>query len=636
MGIIADTSLVSNKVFTAIQPWQNYEEHTGTVIYANKYADVAEVPMPKDIRAILDSDAGSVGNNPLIQLQGKLQYLGDGPWYTDCRNGMLYIHNKKFREDSIHTYVYQSENGEVLRVSFETQLITHHDLAKAMNIDPRTGESLKSDLSEKVKDILKDLKVWGVERPDATANRVGYGYNEPIKTGLWGGGDLINGQWYHRNKELRNPQITFQTDAIPDYKDRNIQLNAGARNNAIINDLESQELRLNGLSESDRAKGEVMAKYDKQSQADRDRYAANAARTLIKNKKRREVLSDKRFGGKYPTYKHDQEWVEDQINWRSAEAYEDMSAEAGDVIRESREKKRSSEETKNRVQAVVEKYINVGSTHFYSAPAFVVEWVDPTTYSGNNTFKDKAMYSRHSIGDVHNRTMYKKATSKMDAMMNDPNIAVYSDLVKEPIPGTKTNQYRYKIQIRHPAYRKVELSAVDNVTDWLLRSGNAALDAEEKKKAENNKLANASVSRVDKVLVVKMDVVGRPSLTNSKVLTLLNVGKRWSGKYYVIECTHKMDASEGYICSMDLSKNAGKPGAEIKNEKLSSNHIIKENASENNEHNKNRGITVTKSKPAHSKSVTVVTAKPSRSSSPKRKKNRKSSNHSKRNSTKRR
>lgn len=630
MGIIADTSLVSNKVFTAIQPWENYEEHTGTIIYANKYADVAEVPMPKDIRAILDSDAGSVGNNPLVQLQGKLQYLADGPWYTDCRNGMLYIHNKKFREDSIHTYVYQSENGEVLRVSFETQLITHHDLAKAMNIDPRTGESLKSDLSEKVKDILKDLKVWGVERPDATANRVGYGYTEPIKSGLWGSGDFIDGQMYTRNKLLRNPQITIQSDAIPSYKDRNILLNAGAKNNAIINDLESQELRLNGLSESDKAKGEVMAKYDKQSQASKDRYAAHAAKTLIRNKKRKEVIQAN--GGKYPTNTHDQKWVEDQVNWKSAEAYESMSAEAGDVIRESREKKRSSEDTKSRVQAVVEKYIGVGSTHFIAAPAYVVEWVDPTTYSGNNTFRDKAITSRNDA--LYNSSMRTKATSKMYDMMNDPNIAVYSDLVKEPVQGSVSNKYRYKVQIRHPAYRKSELSAVDNVTDWLLRSGNAALDAEEKKKAENNKLANASVSRVDKVLVVKMDVVGRPSLTNSKVLTILNVGKRWSGKYYVIECTHKMDASEGYICSMDLSKNAGKAGAKIKNEKLSSNHIIKENASEDNEHNKNRGITVTKSKPAQSKSITVVTAKPSRSSHNK-KKNKKSSNHGKRNSTKR-
>lgn len=623
MGIIADTSLVSNKVFTAIQPWQNYEEHTGTVIYANKYADVAEVQMPRDIRAILDSDAGAVGNNPMIQLQGKLQYLPDGPWYTDCRNGMLYIHNKKFREDSIHTYVYQSENGEVLRVSFDTKIVTHHDLAKAMNIDPKTGESLKSNLKEKVEEILRDLKVWGVERPDALSNRTGAGYSEPPRTDLYGTGDFINGQWYYHRKLPNNPMITIEeSDHKFDYGMRSpdeLVIGKGANNKAIKNKLKYDPLHLNGLSEEDHIKNQVVAQYDKQSEARKNAQAANAARTLIMAKNRRQLSKENNINSS--TNAHDREWLDSQVDFRSAEDYNSMSIEVGDVIRESRQKKLKAEDTRSKVRAVVEDYIGVGSTHAIYAPVYVEEWVDPTTYSGNNTFRDRA----RNTGNTRRVTPFsntedllsQNVNKKMLEMMNDPNIAIISDPVKEKVGDT--HKYHYKVKIYHQAYRKVNLSAVDHVTDWLLRSNNAALDAELKAKAQNNKLANDSNSRVEKVLVVKMDVVGRPSLTSSQVLTILNVGKKWSGKYYVKECTHKMDASEGYICSLDLSKNAGKPGSETKTEKLSSNHIIKESSSDKTkEYNKSRGMTVVKSKP--STSTQNIPARSSKSSKKRSKK----------------
>ena len=77
--------------------------------------------VPKAIKDILDSNIGTIGTNPIIQLKNKLAALPNGPWYIDCRNGLLYIHNKKFNEKPVHNYVYQSENGEVLSLSFETQ-----------------------------------------------------------------------------------------------------------------------------------------------------------------------------------------------------------------------------------------------------------------------------------------------------------------------------------------------------------------------------------------------------------------------------------------------------------------------------------------------------------------------------------
>lgn len=117
-----DQTLVSNQVFDKIQePTESHSILNGTIIYANKYSGLSEVPMPQDWVDHLDAQGGGIGNNPLIQLEAKLKDMADGPWYIDDRDGILYIHNKDFQADSVHTYVYQQENGEVISVSFSTQ-----------------------------------------------------------------------------------------------------------------------------------------------------------------------------------------------------------------------------------------------------------------------------------------------------------------------------------------------------------------------------------------------------------------------------------------------------------------------------------------------------------------------------------
>lgn len=117
-----DQTLVSNQVFDKIQePTEYHSILNGTIIYANKYTGLPEVPMPPDWVDHLDAQGGGIGNNPLIQLEAKLKDMADGPWYIDDRDGILYIHNKDFQADSVHTYVYQQENGEVISVSFSTQ-----------------------------------------------------------------------------------------------------------------------------------------------------------------------------------------------------------------------------------------------------------------------------------------------------------------------------------------------------------------------------------------------------------------------------------------------------------------------------------------------------------------------------------
>ena len=54
-----EQQIISNKVYESLQvPTENTRTTTGKVLYANKYSGVAEVAMPEDLKALIDSDLG--------------------------------------------------------------------------------------------------------------------------------------------------------------------------------------------------------------------------------------------------------------------------------------------------------------------------------------------------------------------------------------------------------------------------------------------------------------------------------------------------------------------------------------------------------------------------------------------------
>lgn len=51
-------------------------------------------------------------------------------------------------------------------------------------------------------------------------------------------------------------------------------------------------------------------------------------------------------------------------------------------------------------------------------------------------------------------------------------------------------------------------------------------------------------------------VIGDPLLKSGIILTINNVSKKFSGNYYVTECTHDLDFRSGYTISLELKRNA--------------------------------------------------------------------------------
>lgn len=68
-----------------------------------------------------------------------------------------------------------------------------------------------------------------------------------------------------------------------------------------------------------------------------------------------------------------------------------------------------------------------------------------------------------------------------------------------------------------------------------------------------NLISNKIQSLKEKEITMQLRVIGRPTLTSSQTLYIGNIGKKWSGMWYVKTCIHQMD-SNGYTCSLTLSK----------------------------------------------------------------------------------
>lgn len=564
MGTIANTPLVSNKVFKAIQPYQTIKETTGTIIYANKYADVAEVPMPDWVKSVLDSDAGTVGMNPLVQLQGKLQYLAEGPWYTDCRNGMLYIHNKKFREDSIHTYVYQSENGEVIRISFETQRIKHVDVAKALGINPKTKQ-VEQERSA-TEEIPNKLRENFIELNDATK--------------------VYRYQYLDIRKK---PRTKEGMQNLFDYQLSKFQGRPLAETYGYLNNATQAWMNMTGIGTESGINGNFFTPGQKEAADWQVRNQVGKQNQTLKNNQISNAVS-KKFKAQ-ESLAYDRDWKESMgttmspnkqvrentINERVGKKLYDITGEMGRALYQA---KKSKKDPRPALKAIMDRYLGVGATHTYVAKVWKEEYVDPTTYSGNNTFNyNPRPLSDASYGGDKPR-INLAAKEGYEGMQQDPNIMVLSDIGRNP----KKPRY-FQVKIYHLANHKTQVSLGQELTDWALREAGYDPNGGGWKK---DKLANASGTWEEKKLVVKMDVVGRPSLATSQILTILNVGQRWSGNYYVKTCTHRMDASEGYICSLELSKNKGKPGVHTREDKIDTKKIIKDN-SNGNTTNRNRG-----------------------------------------------
>ena len=506
------SNTISNKVYESIQPWNVQPETTGKILYANKFANTSSVSMPDEIRELLDSDVGLNGTNLLIQLENKFKFFRNGPWYVDSRDGVIYIHNRKFQEEIVHTYTYQNENGEVLKVHFQTNYITKSTkVVLHESIDPGTKRT------EVSKSVLDDDTI-PLDPLEARTD----------------------------NTEVSNK---FTSDWFEDSNDHPSNA-SGAGQYAKAHEL--------------KRKNALFRKRDKEV---RKKVASDPTFDIKRSQK--EILSRK------------------------------SSKDLEKIINKTLNDPNTPSSIRNQMRILVNdvdlakdppayeaKLNQILRGLYYEEPDWHTEEevVDPIIFSDTpdmDTTPDNKF--EKFMGWGNDGDVAKARQIGYERLYNDPNITVVGveewarggDVSVGPGIGGNLGMSKEsgpapsKVRIIRRTNKPVQVPLTQVYSNLYSRYGGPKTYL-----WATNANKNGGLKSKEKEIKVLMTVVGRPQLTSSMVINIQNIGKRWSGPWYVKKCTHTMNISNGYTCELELIKNSSRGGATTSAVGLSSQNVL--------------------------------------------------------------
>lgn len=472
---MADTKvnplLVSNQALQQLQePTISNQETTGTILYANDYSGVANVPMPDEWRSALNNDYGETGNNVIVQLQQKIQQISDGPWYVDSRDGVIYIHNRKFQEPSVAEYTYQSEYGEVLQVSFETRYVKNQVRAStSTGIDPNKGFNSST--------ISIDQDSYLNYYDPVTKN---YKPNSAIQA-------FERGDLSYQALLLMNERIK---------KDRNV--------GTAFTKRQWDRIRVKNYENWQKRRGEIYRETEKHWQE----YQANstAERDEIEYERGiRETLQNKNL-------------EENVKEFLIANYGTEIGTKTQAELEQAAQDGTLDGILKSRFSGVNYTFKNVRNDKGATVEAYTTVKVDGYRIKAEDIDNNPAMRRLHNGGNGQLRAFMKTS-------------------VPATISGYRLLKAYYS--------RKYNLSPGLTMGEDI--------DQELSKKILGS--VNQSRKITERKLMAKATLIGRPNLKSSQVITLHNVGNRWSGAWYIKTCIHKISGSSGYTTEVDLIKH---------------------------------------------------------------------------------
>lgn len=504
-----DNKVISNKVYESIQPYTTYPTTSGKILYANKYADTSPVDMPEDIKELLDSDVGLNGTNLLIQLRNKFMFRENGPWYVDSRDGVIYIHNRKFQEEPVKTYTYQNENGEVLKVQFQTNWVTKSTkVVLHEGIDPVTKktESIQTKiLGPEERD--KDKKI---SRP------LVYDYDMEWKDMPW-----------HAFTSLP-PRTVTELNSNPELlQEYYIKHAVVPEAKKMVENIEAQKEYMARVAQDPN-----LGYADAQNKMIKG-MDATSAMTAIKTTIEDKDIPDN-IKRQLNILAQDYELAKDPVAYgaKLAEILEGVEYEG---------------------------LVDDSTIEMVMDPLDYKEGMfnpTPSGYSGQ--YAGTGKYS-----DVNRR---EARFRNLELMKRDPNIIVIEGSVEI---DTRYDEGPIKVKIIRRGLNKIKVPLIKIYQNYFGRYGGLKTYLWA---ANANK--NGGLKNKEKEVKVLMTVVGRPMLTSSMVINIQNIGKKWSGAWYVKKCTHKMNISNGYTCDLELVRNSAMAGASSSRMSLSSNNVL--------------------------------------------------------------
>lgn len=142
----------------------------GKVLYCNGLGGLSKVEMDPSLDYLLNTPSPIRGNNVLAQLKVLFRSYPNGPWYIDCINGIIFIHNSKFSDEPVTEYTFKDEPGEVLSVniSLQDKHIPSKSDTTVLDQFSRQANNLKTTLNKEYDEIADEaaLRESSIMKPD--------------------------------------------------------------------------------------------------------------------------------------------------------------------------------------------------------------------------------------------------------------------------------------------------------------------------------------------------------------------------------------------------------------------------------------------------------------------------------------
>lgn len=502
---IPNPILISNQyIFEAVQP-ETSDEPVGksTILYANRFAGVQETDIQDEaLLDILNSTIGTSGNNVLVQLKQKMKAYPGGPWYIDSNDGVVHIHNRKFTEKTSHVYTYLAEPGEVLSASFRIVEVYKQDtggLAAYVNAINKTVSALLNPLVENPP-----------ERPYAVSP------------------EELRAERYRmaRSQQILPPDKTRVDDSYIGFS-------------RLIGEMGNYFKRtFKQRRDADAARlKEWSSRTPQQRQAVRNQYHDQAWGKAVDAGLEEKVRQSPEYQGlimRWDYYK------------KMCEYYGSKSQEAKKAYKE---------------------YIDAGADRAYIGGINTQPYWDWHEYTLTVTNK---FHSNNNTEDISRTTEQSRRIAiqkAINAWKLNPNRRWFGEVqIVQQGPWTTvskaisthyflTEKCKIRIKVYYLASQPCKFP-LSRLLGEYTRSGGTGIG--DSLAAMRNAAANIGRAKKEKQLQASIRVVGNPKLESTQQFIIQNVGKKYSGVWYIKSVSHIFEHGQGYICDLTLSKQQGK------------------------------------------------------------------------------
>lgn len=502
---------------------------TGTTLYCNGLGGLEKVDnLDSDLREMLENTKQLPGNTILIQLKNFFKTVAGGPWFIDLVNGILFIHNRNWTDPIIHKYTYYQEHGEVLSASFSLQ-------------DKFQGKArvVKSTAYNPLEGILERIKG-----------------GDPKKTPNW---IIRNDRITVKEGELipRNVHLTVSTDVN----------NIPEKNNPSAASMQAQNKRLEKQREEYR-KAVEKNEFNKRVAEFPGNYNKSASLSSPKTRSQADANAYIKVSGMDPyrafieifsIYKKQN--PDTSLTYPQAtELWESSLHKASELVASDQLK------TNNLSEAAMEIFNDNldGPKIDFKSIQVQMKFNDEMAQMGSY---------RTKFVKVQNLADWEKEVESMGyvpytSFSGRANIPGRGE--RTFVMGTESVQGKSGIWGENGWYvaalvpyddGKLRTTTADYflesaiTNDSLLGQVQQILTLQAQNKAMNRRIQaieNFLKKGREKELTAILEVVGRPSLVAARYIELYNVGRNYSGKWYIKQCEHKFNCQTGYITTLNM------------------------------------------------------------------------------------